>query len=349
MARVVESIAASVVVLLSVLVSGCGGPGISMKESGILPRPGALVELGEAKNASGHTFDVEVETMLRGAMRTALKDEQLEWTPGSKSPRFSLDLNIVEYRPGNAFQRWLAPGYGSTVLGVEGTLRETDTGALAATFRHERSVHFGGAYTIGAWATIFDQVAEDIARDLKVRIEQGGQFVVYLKPRADQSAVPQPAEEAVKIKIAAVKDERGEKGRIGTREAAFGVAMGDVHLGQNVTEAIRQALRDDLLASGHRIVESGEDLVAEGHLRAFWIHTDTTVLYWDVVANIELELVVSSAAPKTTPARKLFTCRQTERTYVWPSATVFGTVGDACVAELMLKVRTDDIWKQAGH
>ncbi|GIW53604.1 MAG: hypothetical protein KatS3mg082_0008 [Nitrospiraceae bacterium] len=232
------------------------------------------------------------------------------------------------------------------MLAVEGTLRDTQTGVVAATIRHERSVHFGGAYTIGAWSYIFDQVADDLARDLKIRIDQGGQFVVYLNPRADQATAPQPSERAVKIKVAAVADERQDKGRIGTREAAFGVSMGDVHLGQKATEAMRQALRDDLLAAGYRVVESGQDLTVEGRLRKFWVHTDTTALYWDVVGDIEFELAVSAATQNAGPIRKTFTCHQVERTYVWPSATRLGNVLDACLADMMLSLRTDGIWRQ---
>lgn len=330
------------------LATACAGPGLSVKgESDLLPRPGTLVELKDVKNAAGQTFDVDVEEMLRKAMRAALQEEKLEWTAGACPDRFDLALRIVEYRPGNAFQRWLLPGYGSTVLAVEGTLRDAQTGAMAGTIRHERSVHFGGAYTIGAWAYIFDQVADDLARDLKIRIDQGGQFVVYLKPRADQAAVPQLSERAVKIKVATVADDRQDKGRIGTREAAFGVSMGDVHLGQKATEAMRQALRDDLLAAGYLVVESGQDLTVEGRLRKFLVHTDTTALYWDVVGDIEFELAVSSATQNADPARKTFTCHQVERTYVWPSATLLGKVLDACLADMMLNARTDGIWKQA--
>lgn len=148
--------------------------------SALLPKPGALVQLREVTNTSGQTFDVDVEGMLRQAMLAALQEERLEWTRQARPEHFALDLRITEYRPGNAFQRWVLPGYGSTVLAVEGAVKEAQTGAVAASFVHQRSVYWGGAYTIGAWKQIFDTVAGDIARDLKVRIERGGQFVVYL-------------------------------------------------------------------------------------------------------------------------------------------------------------------------
>lgn len=333
-------------VLFFALMTACGGPGLSMKgETGLLPKPGALVELKEVKNTSGQMFDVDTERLLRGAMVAALQSEKLDWTNNSPSARFTLDLDIVEYRQGNAFQRWLMPGYGSTVLGVRGVLKDEGSGAVAAEFVHERSVHFGGAYTIGAWSYVFDQVADDIAKDLKVRIEQGGKFLVYLKPRADQVALPRPTEQTVRIELSGVRDERQEKGRIGKREAAFGVSMGDVHLAQKPEEAVQRALRDDLLAVGYQVVTSDPDLIAEGRLQKFWVYTDTTPLYWDVIGEIEFEVLVRPAAHVQEWASKTFTCREVERTYAWPSATILGNVLDACLADMMQKARTDNIWK----
>ncbi|WP_455370802.1 YajG family lipoprotein, partial [Petrachloros mirabilis] len=195
---------------------------------------------------------------------------------------------------------------------------------------------------------VFDQVAEDIADDLKVRIEEGGRFIVYLKPRADQAAAQQPSERAVKIKLGPVSDDRREQGRIGLREAAFGVSMGDVHLAQKPADVIQRALRDDLMAAGYRVVDSGEDLIVVGHLRKFWVYTDTTPLYWDVIGEIEFEVAVRPSTQIQEGLSKTFACRESERTYVWPSATILGNVLDSCLADMMLKARADNIWKQAG-
>lgn len=347
--RSARSLGVHAALMALALMPACGGPGVSIKgESGLLPKPGARVALSEVKNVSGLTFDVDVEGLLRGAMLSALQGEQLEWTSGSSSHRLTLDLDILEYRPGNAFQRWLLPGYGSTVLGVRGILKDGQSGAVAAEFVHERSVHFGGAYTVGAWSYVFGQVADDIAEDLKVRIEQGGQFIVYLKPRADQAAAQLPRERGVKIKLGPVSDDRREQGRIGFREAAFGVSMGDVHLAQKPADVLQRALRDDLMAEGYRIVESGQDLSVESHLRKLWVHTDTTPLYWDVIGEIEFEVVVRPAVQMQESLSKTFTCRESERTYVWPSAIILGNVLDSCLADMMLKARADNIWKPDG-
>jgi hypothetical protein len=77
-----------------------------------------------------------------------------------------MNVNIIEYRKGDAFKRWLWPGYGSTVLVVEATLLDAD-GNVDATAQANRSVDAGGGYTVGAWKKIFEDVSADLVSDLK--------------------------------------------------------------------------------------------------------------------------------------------------------------------------------------
>jgi len=51
---------------------------------------------------------------------------------------------------GSAFQRWLLPGWGSTVLGVRGAHLDKQSGVPAAVITYQRNVHFGGLFTVGA-------------------------------------------------------------------------------------------------------------------------------------------------------------------------------------------------------
>lgn len=336
------SLQTAVSLVVALWAFACATPTQTQTESELLPRPGARIELGAVANESGRTFDVDAVALLTEAMASALRDRSLDWNPGAAGDHFVLSLAIREYRPGSAFKRWLVPGYGSTVLGVEGTLRDAATGALAATIVHRRSIFAGGAYTIGAWRNIFGWVAKDVAADLAVRIEKGGEFVVSVTPRADQAAAKEPARDGLAVRIASVSDARTERGRIGVREAAFGVPMGDVHLSRHVPDAVREALIDDLWAGGVRVVESGEDAVVEASVLRFWIGTDTTPLYWDVVGEIEIALTLTP--PGAPEGQRIFACRQVQRTWVWPSAALAGRVLDACLAELGKKLRADAIW-----
>jgi hypothetical protein len=319
--------------------TGCIGPGTSVKgRSDLLPKPGARVELRDVVTSPQPGLDIDAAALLRQATDTALKSEQLHWSGEDSRDHFVLNLEITEYRPGNAFKRWLLPGYGSTVLAIQGTLVEASTGAVAATIHHRRSIHFGGAYTIGAWQTIFQTIADDLARDLKIRIDKGGEFLVSLTPRSEQDPAPPPPEHALKIKVSRVADQRPEKSRIGEREAAFGVSMGDVYLSGRAAELLREALIDDLQVAGYRVIDSGDDVAIDTRLSRFWVHTATTPLYWDIIADIEVELTIEASRSRQ-PLQKNASCHQVERTYVWPSASLIGKTLDACMADLMRDVR----------
>ena len=77
---------------------------------------------------------------------------------------------IEEYVKGDAFQRWLVPGVGSTVLEVHAELREADRPVGAAAAR--RPADAGGGYTIGAWKSIFGQIAGDLTEDVSAQLRK---------------------------------------------------------------------------------------------------------------------------------------------------------------------------------
>ena len=76
----------------------------------------------------------------------------------------------------------------------------------------------------------------------------------------------------------------------------------------------------------------------------FWTHTDTTALYWDVVAIIDVRISVGSESGGEGIQRATFSCEQTKRTYTWPSLDLVTDVMDACLVELVTGMRGDAVW-----
>jgi hypothetical protein len=169
----------SVIKLLPVIwLAGCGTVQHSVNvqdEAAFHPETKVAVDV--VSNRTGETFDVDVEGLLRDAMNKKLAEQDLTPAPDSQNV-MTMNVSIIEYRKGDAFKRWLWPGYGSTVLVVEATLLDA-AGAVDATAQANRSVDAGGAYTIGAWENIFDDVAGDLVADLKMKIS--GQLVAPLQ------------------------------------------------------------------------------------------------------------------------------------------------------------------------
>ena len=131
------------------------------------PRPETSIGIGTVTNATGQTFDVQIEDMFREALNDELKDENLLST-GADGHKLVLATKIVEYEKGNAFKRWLLPGWGDTVLSIQCDLMDGDR--LVGNIEARRTIAFGGGYTIGEWKRIFNRVAIDIVSDLREKI-----------------------------------------------------------------------------------------------------------------------------------------------------------------------------------
>ncbi len=161
--------------------SGCGASKIlSTLDPGFPPKGGAAIQLGEIRDSSTRHADMDLETMLSSALNRAIAEKGILWTGSSSAGRVVMDVEIIDYARGNAFKRWLLPGWGSTVLEVRCELRQDGDAAGAASdvstglsgpavvgsVEARRTVSMGGGYSIGAWRGIFDTVADDIAKEL---------------------------------------------------------------------------------------------------------------------------------------------------------------------------------------
>jgi hypothetical protein len=329
-----------------VLLSSCA-PKASIKyETDALSKPGATVELGDVSIKNEDIFEVDAKRMLRDALKKELAKRDILWSGDQSAERFTLSTQVLNYEMGSAFKRWLLPGYGSTILEVEGELKDRK-GTVVATINHKRGVYAGGAFTIGAWKTIFDSVASDIARELDTRIHGKG-FVVNIAPWSEQEINIPPAERPLNIKILPLKDERADKGRIGERFAAFNVSMGNVYMSRVTSEFLTETLSDDLRAAGHSIVETGQDVTVGGEILKFWLGTETTMLYWDVVGEIEVKLTATSSQNPNVSHEKHYSAKQVKRTYAWPTEAIFNEVLTMCIKELMKEIRADGIWLRSA-
>jgi hypothetical protein len=125
------------------------------------------VELLGIKNDTGQTFDVDIETLLSDALSTELNRQALLWK-GDAGPRVSLKASIIEYEKGDAFKRWLVPGWGATVVTIRCEVLQD--GKAIGSVDAKRSVSAGGGYTVGAWRTIFAEIAKDAVKELRPKI-----------------------------------------------------------------------------------------------------------------------------------------------------------------------------------
>jgi len=337
--RVTFGLAAGFALAAGVAAAGCASPGPRAFDASLDVRPDAVFEIGEVTSQADASPKIDQVALLRRALEDAARERGILWTGDAAQDRYVLSTRIVEYAPGNAFMRWIAPGSGATILHVAGELVDPRDGSVAGRVDHQRSVWVGGAYTIGAWQTIFDSLADDVMTDLDRRSKRTG-FTVVLAPWSSQQDVEIPPTDAPRtIRVGAIDDRREERGRIGTREAAFGVSMGDVFASRDVPGYLAEVVGDDLRAQGHRVVDDGPADELSAVVTRFWLHTDTTPLYWDVVADVELRVEVASPTPERAVPETTLACQAEARTYVYPSAKLMQRVVTDCLGDLLASLR----------
>jgi hypothetical protein len=170
--RLMKSLAVwSFVGVLALAAAGCGSVDHSAQfEAAFAPKPDTKIEVGPVTNETGQTFEVDVQQLFTDALTEKLQGDNLLWTKGGDADHLIIATKVVNYEPGNAFKRWLLPGYGSTVIELHCELKNSATGKLLGSVDARRTVSFGGAYSIGAWKTIFGSVANDVVSELRKQI-----------------------------------------------------------------------------------------------------------------------------------------------------------------------------------
>lgn len=121
-------------------------------------------------DASGFSFSEKEEAFslseaMHGSMNAALASEGLL----SDSGTYTVTTKINKYEPGNAFTRWLIPGAGATKLSTETVVLDKYNAEIAR-IPVERSIAFGGGFTIGAYKYVFDEVAKETVRVMKSKL-----------------------------------------------------------------------------------------------------------------------------------------------------------------------------------
>jgi hypothetical protein len=182
-------IVASLTGLLSVGFGGCTNVQHQVKlNKDYIPKEDVSIKVAEVVNDTGFDFDIDIEEMLADALEDQLLEEDLLWL-GDKEPALFMESRITGYKKGSAFKRWMMPGWGATELSIRCELKD-DKDNLVGSAMASREVVAGGGYTIGAWKTVFKDVASDVAEDLRYQIESKG-YVVQPK-NLPEKAIEKP-------------------------------------------------------------------------------------------------------------------------------------------------------------
>jgi uncharacterized lipoprotein YajG len=335
---------AFIVVAMSLVIAGCATPGSEGPGKTLSLDPDYKYTIKQITVADKDKFEVDPAKLLRTALEDSLRSKGILLDDASPQKHYAISAQILDYEMGNAFKRWLMPTYGSTILGVHTDVIDSETGETVTYMEHRQTTAAGGLYSIGAWEQIFSTVANDITTDLERKYTGGDSgFFIDLDPWLKNESQGPAARQSEEIMLVAFVDKRYEKSRIGERKAAFSVSMGSIYTNRDVAAYITEAIQNELLASGNTLTDNPQAISVSGDLKKFWISTDTTALYWDIIGEIDVVLdVASPASNKST--QKSYKAKSTKRTYIYPSQELVEEVVSESVRTLMYEIRKDSLW-----
>jgi hypothetical protein len=78
--------------------------------------------------------------------------------------------------------------------------------------------------------------------------------------------------------------------------------------------AVRDAFAFELRRSGHMLVDTNPEIIVRGQVETFWIRTDVTPIYWDVVGEVRFTIEVLDSNLSKVMFKNTYQGNEVERT-----------------------------------
>jgi len=140
------------------------------------------------------------------------------------------------------------------------------------------------------------------------------------------------------IDLQKIQDARTPGMAEGTREAAFGVPMGNVTFTPNISEVITDVIKSELESAGHKLGNNSQYVIT-GKIHVFDVRTNTTPLYWDINGKLNVELDVSN---QKFTYKIPISSSCTDRTYIYPSGSLVKKVMEKCIEDFANQFRENE-------
>lgn len=143
------------------------------------------------------------------------------------------------------------------------------------------------------------------------------------------------------VRVLPFNDDRKDIDIEGKATAAFGVPMRHIRFEPSPATLLGQAIISEIKAAGHTVTDGAEGTQITGAVLEFEAHTDTTLLYWDVIGNLAVSLQILVARGTKPGALLDYRARCMDWTYSWPSEAVIAGVMSKCINDFANKLRND--------
>jgi hypothetical protein len=146
---------------------------------------------------------------------------------------------------------------------------------------------------------------------------------------------------AHRIQLGNFSNPGGSTAVIGERKAAFDTPMGSVLVTRSPGAIVRDAITTELRRAGHTIAETNPEFIVRGQVETFWVNTDVTPVYWDVVGEVRFTIEVLDQSLAKVIFTGSYRGTQVERTYLWPSEEILRRVLEDALAAAILQMSSD--------
>jgi hypothetical protein len=159
-----------------------------------------------------------------------------------------------------------------------------------------------------------------------------------------QAVTPGSLARPVRFQVGEFRDQRaaGNKGAfIGHKKAAFGVIVADVWTSRPAIDMVRAAIKAQLEAAGHNIVDRDADLTVTGEVKEFGLTTSVNLATWDAIGSLD---VIVKLHPTPTTGESIirrYQAKHTSKTLLGPSKAHFEQVMCACLEDMQKQMASD--------
>lgn len=139
--------------------------------------PRGQFSLGKVSDLSGFKFaPKDINTLdLVDSMTVSMQLALTKYPPRNRNKQYIINIDILEYDPGNAAKRYFLPGSGKTKLSIKATVSD-ENGNIYATVPVERSIGWGILGNPNAWKTVFDEVSWHAMRNIIAGAKRYGRY-----------------------------------------------------------------------------------------------------------------------------------------------------------------------------
>ena len=145
--------------------TGCATQSLPQFQAAFVPAKHRNVRVERCQDRSGFKGERDLAAEATEALTEKLKATNVF----EISPKASLVLScdIESFAEGNAFQRWILPGWGATEARVAVIVFERPGEKVLATLRSHSAVGSGGLFSVGADQYILSVALDDIVNQME--------------------------------------------------------------------------------------------------------------------------------------------------------------------------------------